>query len=651
MDRRRPSCPRRTRRSSRPGSSSTPMASGSISSTGAGRRSQRPRRRCDPGSSTRAWVMGAGRAPARWRTDLRRSSRWTCAVTACRTPRPRTAPTTCDASPTTSSPSPRALGCSPRTATGSSLAGHGFGGDRRGGAAAVDLARSVRRARPRRRRLGVARGGDRHGRRRVPARPRRAAGGDALDGGVPRRPRGFDPATWDADQERAARATVVETHAGRVVPATRPHALEAQRARDVRVRPAATLPAVAAPIDGARRRRRRDADRARGRWPRRSAARASGRSRRRSGASRSATIGHNLMRYRPDEVAAAILSRRRPTGREGRPMQVVYSPRPPRPRHRHRDVHGRRRSRPTRSPSGPRGSARRSRRTAASRSSSRREHGEAPITAVHDPGLVRFLEVAWSEVRAQGDPAAVPVRGHVPEPGDVRGHVRRGDRRGSSASRRTSAAGPASGASTPRPRSSPGTYVRGPCGGRRRADDGRTSCSAGERAAYGLCRPPGHHAARSMYGGYCFFNNAAIAAQAIVRRDRRAGRDPRRRLPPRQRHAADLLAARRRPLRLDPRRSRRASTRTSSGRADETGEGEGAGENLNIPLRAGRDERRLPRGDRPGARGDRRGARLGRRRVARLRYLRPRPDRRLRPDDRRLPRGRAGGWRRSGGAW
>ena len=25
----------------------------------------------------------------------------------------------------------------------------------------------------------------------------------------------FDPATWDADQERAARATVVETHAGR----------------------------------------------------------------------------------------------------------------------------------------------------------------------------------------------------------------------------------------------------------------------------------------------------------------------------------------------------------------------------------------------------------------------------------------------------
>ncbi len=39
----------------------------------------------------------------------------------------------------------------------------------------------------------------------------------------------------------------------------------------------------------------------------------------------------------------------------------------------------------------------------------------------------------------------------------------------------------------------------------------------GTRSAYGLCRPPGHHAARAMTGGYCFFNNAAIAADAIAR--------------------------------------------------------------------------------------------------------------------------------------
>ena len=38
----------------------------------------------------------------------------------------------------------------------------------------------------------------------------------------------------------------------------------------------------------------------------------------------------------------------------------------------------------------------------------------------------------------------------------------------------------------------------------------------GERVAYGLCRPPGHHAARAMYGGYCFFNNAAVVAQHVA---------------------------------------------------------------------------------------------------------------------------------------
>ena len=39
--------------------------------------------------------------------------------------------------------------------------------------------------------------------------------------------------------------------------------------------------------------------------------------------------------------------------------------------------------------------------------------------------------------------------------------------------------------------------------------------AGGARAAYALCRPPGHHAARSVYGGYCYLNNAALAAQAL----------------------------------------------------------------------------------------------------------------------------------------
>ncbi len=37
----------------------------------------------------------------------------------------------------------------------------------------------------------------------------------------------------------------------------------------------------------------------------------------------------------------------------------------------------------------------------------------------------------------------------------------------------------------------------------------------GERTTFALCRPPGHHAGRDLYGGYCFVNNAAAAAQAL----------------------------------------------------------------------------------------------------------------------------------------
>jgi len=40
--------------------------------------------------------------------------------------------------------------------------------------------------------------------------------------------------------------------------------------------------------------------------------------------------------------------------------------------------------------------------------------------------------------------------------------------------------------------------------------------AGGARAAFGLCRPPGHHAMHDLAGGYCYINNAAAAAQAFV---------------------------------------------------------------------------------------------------------------------------------------
>jgi acetoin utilization deacetylase AcuC-like enzyme len=39
---------------------------------------------------------------------------------------------------------------------------------------------------------------------------------------------------------------------------------------------------------------------------------------------------------------------------------------------------------------------------------------------------------------------------------------------------------------------------------------------AGEPLAYALCRPPGHHAAADLYGGYCYLNNAALAAHSLL---------------------------------------------------------------------------------------------------------------------------------------
>jgi acetoin utilization deacetylase AcuC-like enzyme len=45
---------------------------------------------------------------------------------------------------------------------------------------------------------------------------------------------------------------------------------------------------------------------------------------------------------------------------------------------------------------------------------------------------------------------------------------------------------------------------------------------AGAPAAYACCRPPGHHVTRSAFGGSCYLNNAAIAAQYL--RDRRASK-------------------------------------------------------------------------------------------------------------------------------
>ena len=118
--------------------------------------------------------------------------------------------------------------------------------------------------------------------------------------------RDFDPATWDADQERAARDGVVETAAGHVVRAVRPHVVEAIVRTMFAWDPADGLAAVAAPVAAmvalgsaepaarlAELRRTAGARVAAGGTP----IRVTG----------YPGAGHNLVRYRPADVAAAVL--------------------------------------------------------------------------------------------------------------------------------------------------------------------------------------------------------------------------------------------------------------------------------------------------------------------------------------------------------
>ena len=114
----------------------------------------------------------------------------------------------------------------------------------------------------------------------------------------------FDPATWDEDQEHAARMTVVETHAGRVVSATRPHALEAIVRTMFAYDPLAVLPTAEAPIHALLAGDDETGSRAAGLANVSAASERAGRAA--ITVSRFPGVGHNLMRYRPLEVAAAI---------------------------------------------------------------------------------------------------------------------------------------------------------------------------------------------------------------------------------------------------------------------------------------------------------------------------------------------------------
>ncbi len=117
--------------------------------------------------------------------------------------------------------------------------------------------------------------------------------------------RGFDPASWDADQERAARDAVVETAAGRVVRAVRPFVLDAAVRGMFAYDPAPVLAGVGAPVTAVVALLAGDPA------PRLAELGRAAQSRAAAGGSpirrESFDAAHNLPRYRPAALAALLL--------------------------------------------------------------------------------------------------------------------------------------------------------------------------------------------------------------------------------------------------------------------------------------------------------------------------------------------------------
>jgi acetoin utilization deacetylase AcuC-like enzyme len=114
----------------------------------------------------------------------------------------------------------------------------------------------------------------------------------------------------------------------------------------------------------------------------------------------------------------------------------------------------------------------------------------------------------------------------------------------------------------------------------------QAAIAAGAQSAFALCRPPGHHAAGELMGGYCYLNNAAIAAQAFLDQ----GRTKVAILDVDYHHgngSQSIFYARNDVLFTSIHGDPLAEFPFFLGYADELGEGAGAGYNLNLPLPAG----------------------------------------------------------------
>jgi acetoin utilization deacetylase AcuC-like enzyme len=201
------------------------------------------------------------------------------------------------------------------------------------------------------------------------------------------------------------------------------------------------------------------------------------------------------------------------------------------------------------------------------------DHGLDPIRAVHSNDYIDFLQTAFTRWMQEGGEHGLEFIGPVLLPATF--PPRR------STHRPTAVVGQAGyhifdlGAPIVQ-----GTYEAA-YGSAQCAITAAQAVLAGEQTVFALCRPPGHHAGHDYAGGYCYFNNASIAAAQLKARGKVAVLDV-------DYHAgngtqdifydsADVLTI---SIHADPNRMYPGFL----GFADETGTGPGLGFHRNFPL-------------------------------------------------------------------